>query len=361
MEHFDDQFNKFLTDDAFIAWVTHQDKTLNDYWEQWMEAHPDEVTDLMHARELVARLSPSMPEAEIQKLSDAIWQHVDAHTQNDTIIQSSSQTIKKNKWFAIAASVSGLLLVSGIAYYFLANKTAEKIAQTTATIQNKQLDNTLSRTNTTAENKVVYLVDGSKVTLEPGASIKHITFLQKEKREIELEGNAFFEVAKDAKRPFYVYTNDIVLRVLGTSFNVSSGKNKGDVQVLVHTGKVSVTKRNNTKQENIILTPNQQMLYQAQTQTLTTSTFDGDLGSFKPKHDKENHLFNFEETPVTTIFSVMQQAYGIAIEYDEKGLANRKVTSYLGDESFEEKMEIICDAINAGYSIKNNKVIVEPK
>lgn len=357
MENFDDQLDKFLKNDRFIAWVTQPDNELDAYWKQWMETHPDQVDDLLHAKEFTLNLSA--PSSDTKDLAESIWLHIDEHTQ-DT--DNTLYPVKKTKWYAIAASVTGMLMVLSTAYYFLSTKkTARGDIQKSVAIQTQFNNNTLNRTNITTENRVVYLVDGSKIILQPGSSITHITFLQKDKREITLQGSAFFEVAKDAKRPFYVYANDIILRVLGTSFNVTAGKKIGDVNVLVHTGKVSVFKKNHIKQDSIILTPNQQMMYEAQTQTLVKSIVEGDLTLRKPQHEKDERLFTFEETPVSSIFSVMQQAYGIPIDYNEKKLAGYKVTSYMNNESFEEKMEIICDAINAIYSIKNNKVIVESK
>jgi transmembrane sensor len=357
VENFDDQLDKFLKNDRFITWVTQPDKELDAYWKHWMEINPGQASDVLHAKEFVLNLST--PSADARELAESIWLYIDNHTQYpDNLIHP----VKKTRWYAIAASITGMLMVLSTAYYFLSNKKAtRRDIQKTAAIQTQTNNDTLSRTNITTENKVVYLVDGSKIILQPGSSITHITFLQKNKREVALHGSAFFEVAKDAKRPFYVYANDIILRVLGTSFNVTAGKKKGDVNVLVHTGKVSVFKKNNIQQDSIILMPNQQMTYEAQTQTLVKSIVEGDLTLRKPLREKDEHLFTFEETPVSSIFSVMQQAYGIPIDYNEKKLASYKVTSYMNNESFEEKMEIICDAINAAYSIKNNKVIVESK
>ena len=361
MEHVDDYLDAFLKNDRFIAWVTNPDKELDAYWKKWLEANPHQADDALHAKEFI--LSLSIPTTDVQDLAESIWQNIDTHIQTkEDNITKTTLPLKKNKWYAIVASVAAALIIVSAAYYFFSNKkNIGSDVQKTIAIQTEISNGTLSRTNTTTENRIVYLVDGSKIILQPGSSIAHITFLQKDKREITLTGSAFFEVAKDAKRPFYVYADDIVLRVLGTSFNVTTGSKQGDVNVLVHTGSVSVYKKYSTKKDSLILTPNQQIRYEAQTQQLVQSTIEGDLTLRKPLHEKNEHLFTFEETPVTAIFSVMQEAYGIPIVYNENKLAAYKITSYMNDESFEEKMEIICDAINAAYSIKNNKVIVEPK
>ena len=83
-----------------------------------------------------------------------------------------------------------------------------------------------------------------------------------------LEGNAFFDVAKDAHRPFYVYSGDIVVRVLGTSFKVAIDKESGDITVLVTTGKVAVTKKTAPLPHPLILTTNQIAFYKGHSRDL---------------------------------------------------------------------------------------------
>lgn len=361
MEHFDDQLDRFLNDDRFIAWVTHPDEETDAYWQQWMEENPGQVSSLLQAREWLSGLPLSSPPHLVQKIATDIWKAVDTQIETQDNKAISHQPVKKNNWYFMAASVAGLLISIGGYYLFPNKRPAEKNTDHTA-IESNFTGNNLLRTNTGTASKVVYLVDGSKITLQPGSSIKHITFLQKDKREVELQGSAFFDVAKDAKRPFYVYVNNIVLRVLGTSFNVTTGTNNSEIRVLVHTGKVTVYKKDeNLDQKNVTLTPNQQITYEAHTQKLIKSTFEAALSPPKYMHHDNDQMFRFEETPVSEIFSVMQRAYGIPIEYNKKKTAGYKVTSYMNDGSFRDKLEIICAAINATYSIGDNKVIIKLK
>ncbi|MBN8861111.1 MAG: FecR family protein [Sphingobacteriales bacterium] len=361
MEHFDDQLDRFLNDDRFIAWVTHPDEETNAYWQQWMEENPSQVSSLLQAKEWLSSLPLSSPPHLVQKTATDIWKAVDAQIEMQDNKATSQQPVKKNNWYFMAASVAGLLISIG-GYYLFSGKSPAQQNTDKAVIESNFAGNNMLRTNTGTASKVVYLVDGSKITLQPGSSIKHTTFLQKDKREVELQGSAFFDIAKDAQRPFYVYVNNIVLRVLGTSFNVTTGSHNSEIRVLVHTGKVTVYKKGeNPEQKNVILAPNQQIIYEAHTQKLIKSTFETALSPPKYTHHDNDQLFRFEETPASDIFSVMEKAYGIPIEYNKKRLAGYKVTSYMSDESFRDKLEIICAAINATYSIGDNKVIVKLK
>ena len=83
------------------------------------------------------------------------------------------------------------------------------------------------------------LHDGSTVILEPGGEVRYNEkFLNT--REVYLSGDAFFEVTKDASRPFLVYANEITTKVLGTSFRIKAKQGEKEIVVAVKTGKVSV-------------------------------------------------------------------------------------------------------------------------
>src|SRR5690606_40982760 len=80
---------------------------------------------------------------------------------------------------------------------------------------------------------LIILADGSKVTLYPGSEIRYTSDFNIFTREIHLKGEAYFEVASDKNKPFLVYANSVVTKVLGTSFLVKAKENETDVEVLV--------------------------------------------------------------------------------------------------------------------------------
>ncbi len=119
--------------------------------------------------------------------------------------------------------------------------------------------------NSTDKPTLINLQDGSTVLVHPGSEIKYPkTFGNK--REISLSGEAFFQVAKDAQHPFYVYTDEVTTRVLGTSFLIKAYEQQEKITVSVSTGRVSVSSEPSVASaknigEELILTPNQQAIY----------------------------------------------------------------------------------------------------
>src|SRR5688572_28966306 len=118
--------------------------------------------------------------------------------------------------------------------------------------------------NTSDVAQTYDLPDGSNVTLQPNSNIKFSTLFNVSIREIQLEGEGFFDVIPNKDKPFIVYANDITTRVLGTSFTVRSFSEDKQVTVVVKTGKVSVLTRSSATPsvtEETILTPNQEIVY----------------------------------------------------------------------------------------------------
>jgi hypothetical protein len=259
----------------------------------------------------------------------------------------------------VAASITGLVAAAGI--FWLDHSGRDYAPAPAPKVANLLVREDLDRVNQTDRSQTVYLVDGSKVILQPGAGIRHAAFLQKDKREVYLEGNAFFDVAKDAHRPFYVYSGDLVVRVLGTSFKVVTDKENGDITVLVTTGKVAITKKTSPLPQPLILTTNQIAFYKGLSRDLVQLKAEKkdlapDLIPTAPAIS-----FNFEETPVIEIFQTLENAYGIPFHYDKTVFAHDVVTTTLGDEPLEQKVRIICEAIGASYQLKEDGIYLEAK
>jgi len=376
VKNLDNEVWEFLQDDRFMKWIHSPDEGVIAYWEAWMEEHPDRTTTLFKAREIARDLAYIERPAGAEQVSKDIWNGVlsqlkeRAPAPSVPLNEPRSEALvllleeknlhtghNRKAWYWIAACLAALLLAGGgLSWY----RSASHVVPQRPQVANLLGKEGLQRANHTTGNQEVYLVDGSRIVLQPGSSIRHAAFLRKDKREIYLEGNAFFDVAKDARRPFYVYTKDLVVRVLGTSFNVTTDQRNGDVTVLVQTGKVAVSKMISTQQE-LVLEPNQQVLYRAG---------KGDLAQFAaikqgmgplPVPVAPAILFNFEEMPVTEIFKILEKAYGIPLFYEEKTFSACVVTTSLTNETFEEKLKIICEAIGATYRINDNGVSIEGK
>lgn len=201
--------------------------------------------------------------------------------------------------------------------------------------------------------RLVALEDGTRILLKPASEIIVRSNFNKQKREVQLKGEAFFHVRRDPSRPFFVYANEVVTRVLGTSFRVSAYENDRDVTVAVKSGKVSVYASgadapgaNRKPRHEVILTPNQQMVYHRVDDVISKELVE------KPEiilPHSDLFRMQFENTEVSKIFKVLEENYGVEIRYDENLLKNCRLTTSMSDEGLYERIEVICKAIGASY------------
>ncbi len=107
----------------------------------------------------------------------------------------------------------------------------------------------------------ITLPDGSKVTLNSGSYIKYPVSFGKENRQVEFEGEAFFDITKNKKAPFYVKTSDVNIKVLGTTFNVKAYPEDKNVVTTLVTGSIEIFKGKTEEQksEHIYLKPNEKI------------------------------------------------------------------------------------------------------
>ena len=116
------------------------------------------------------------------------------------------------------------------------------------------------------EVQEIQLADGSKAWLNAGSTLSYPAEFSSTERPIKLNGEAFFEVSKDANRPFQVTTNRTTVTVLGTEFNVRDIAEEKTFEVVVQEGKVQVQK--NESNQKVILMKNEKAVYNAEENSL---------------------------------------------------------------------------------------------
>lgn len=215
-------------------------------------------------------------------------------------------------------------------------------------------NNTTLYTNPGSSPKKLALPDGTSVVLQPSSELHIDKDFGMTQREVFLKGEGFFNVSFDENKPFVVYADEVVTRVLGTSFNVRAYENDKEITVAVKTGKVSVyASKNRTSRQvmhapDVILTPNQQMVYNRVREVIFKQLVE------QPEivlPDSELFRMQFENTEVSEIFDVLQKNYGVEIRFDKNILDNCRLTTSMSDEGLYERIAVICKAIGASWKI----------
>lgn len=356
-------------DTFFRQWVLAPTRESDRVWKQLQAENPEMRDNINKAREVVLSLRVVEPEISTAEISKLVKETI-SKTTPGSIIPSGPEVYRvipfyKKFWFRIAASLTIVMFFAWLAKSRLPENNPAAFGK----LESLAADNGLliENVNTTRAPLLISLDDGSKVTLAPESRIRYARKFVGSKREIYLTGEAFFDIHKDPARPFFVYANELVTKVLGTSFTIKAYKTSKEVTVEVKTGRVSVftqldpdvkEKINNHELEGVVLSPNQKIIYaRDQIRMVKTLVEKPEIIVSKARTPQ----FIFEDVPVSEVFDSIGKAYGIDILYDEELLKGCPLTAILENQTLHEKLTIICKAIEANYEILDGQIVVHGK
>ena len=244
----------------------------------------------------------------------------------------SANTVALNPtqlWLRIAAAV--IILIGGVWIYF----SLRSVPQVEFA--------------TTREVKVDTLSDGSVITLNKATVLNYpIKFTGSQRNVTLAKGEAFFSVAHNKAMPFIISVNGTTIRVVGTSFNV---KNKdGDVEVIVETGIVQVSRNGNT----VLLRPGEKVLVQQNVPALV-------------KENTPDHLYTYyrskefvaDNTPLWRMVQVLNEAYDSNIVIGKKELNNLPLNTTFKNESLDDILEVISRTFKITVEKKQDSIILK--
>ncbi len=204
----------------------------------------------------------------------------------------------------------------------------------------------------------VALPDGSSILLHPSSRITYPDSFGS-KREVTLWGKAFFEIVKQPDAPFYVYANEMITRVLGTSFLIEAFEDDPHFSVEVKTGVVSVSaaeKVAETTHEHpaVKLKASEKIMLDRSIRKFVSLSPDIPVDVKHPDVPKTLETYRFRDTPVTEILHTLSKDYEVAIKLSGDPLSDCSLTTTLKDKTLYEKLKIICEGVGPGTSFTIN-------
>jgi transmembrane sensor len=302
--------------------------------QDWIEEHPDNLTqfsDTIHILE-AAKASLKRPDNAAQT-----WAKISTH-----ITQSQIPVVVrpiKRKWLAYAASV---LVVCAAGWFSYKNIFYKTTADAFAVVSNPN-----------GKRSKLTLPDGSIAYLAGGSTLKYTKNFGGDKRELSLNGEAFFDVVHRVDKPFVVKSGEISTVVLGTSFNVKAYGADDRVIITVNTGKVGVMANVNGKSQLVkYLTPDDQININTQTGLFAfNKTNAADMSAWI-----SNNLI-FYNTSLKDIASVMERQYGVKIDFTEPELSSVRLTTRLMNLPLEQAMDNLTALSGLGLYAKRKTSI----
>jgi ferric-dicitrate binding protein FerR (iron transport regulator) len=292
------ELQELVTNERFRRWVLSPGAADDQFWQDWLAAHPDRKEMVAKARILVVALQPKEPEVSARE-GQAGWDRLSAAL-------ASRRPASRRRWlysYRVAAAVA--LLVCAIAAGWWLTVRFGRVTYATPYGQ------TLSLT----------LPDGSRVVLNANSQLdvpRH--WPAGRSRQVWLRGEAYFQVKKDpAKTPFSVHADQLEVQVLGTSFDVLNRRHKN--QVVLKEGSVRVKL---PAQRDVLMQPGELL-------ELAPAAPQASKRKVNPDHYKAwlDKKIVFKGTPLREVAQTIEDLYGYQVEFQDPALAEKQVTALL--------------------------------
>lgn len=294
--------------------------------------------------ELVSEYLIKHPQALDELLNDDEWevynsngvldkQRSDAWFKTIQKQKGPAHIIKLRRWIEIAAAV---VLLTGSVFVHRALQPAGENEPSVAVIVKKVEETTGAGKKTFTNNgnrpATYALTDGSVIILYKNSTVVCDQPFTGNKRDLLLQGEALFKVAKDKARPFTVFTKNFSTTALGTVFNINAYDNKRKSGVKLISGKV-VVKNLKIKTEPVYMNPGDECIFETDNRQPELHTVKAVTPVIKPAVIHHNQTINetdevieFTNTPLQQVFSKIGSVYHISIRIEAKQLENRKFT-----------------------------------
>ncbi|MBU2884742.1 FecR domain-containing protein [Gilvimarinus agarilyticus] len=284
--------------------------------------------------------------ADVSSAKDRVMQQV----RQTAVVEPVQHRTTVRRWMSYSVRIAAVLvLAAGLVFIWL---TRTGIRQDDAMIVQQEIVY-IEKEAAYGQKLTFELPDGSVVKLNAGSKLTYPKTFASKTREVSLTGEAFFDVARDEKKPFRISSNDVMVQVLGTSFNVRSYPEEENIAVAVKTGKVAVSSRVN--QNQVILKPAEMALYSADDQSLNKKIIDDNELSVFGWTDQNLVL---EDANFDVILTTLSRWYGVEFDVAQLHGAQKQFTANFKNPSLTKVMESLSFAYEFDYEIDGKKVTI---
>ncbi|OJV87418.1 MAG: iron dicitrate transport regulator FecR [Bacteroidia bacterium 44-10] len=294
-------FEKYLRNDVskaeeqLLAEMLREDRQIHSLLENGL-ANADASMDEEISNRIYGRIHTSIHPKKKPLLAHPVWK-------------------KSLRWAAILI----LPIISAFSVYLLMDNTPENRTPVTVTAGN-------------GEKAEITLADGSRVWLNSGSTLAYNETFNRKERNVYLTGEAYFEVAKDQKRPFTVKTKEMDIQALGTAFNVSAYDAGQFFSSVLLEGRVKVSAHG----QEFILEENQRAIYDKENNILSTDkVYASDFVEWK------NGNLYFQNQSFEEIANTLARVFNVEIGFVSEELCPIRFTGTLGGSSIRNTLDIL--------------------
>ncbi|HTI90952.1 MAG TPA: FecR domain-containing protein [Puia sp.] len=299
---------------------------------------------------------------------------------NAATVNPAAESITATRVFRKRILYITSVAASIIAIFFLTWSIYHKRSVTTKPLRPAPYEEVLAKAGT--RTKLV-LPDGTQVWLNSNSKLRYSNEFNRESREVGLEGEAYFDVAKDIQRPFIVHTSSLEIRVLGTSFTIKSYPQDETIEATLLKGTIEVRRKDNPNTARVILKPNEKLVFNKRTASSGRSSLTPDRGVIHspstlpdmavnsirkdiPDSDKVETawMYNrlvFKGDNFMELAEKMQRWYNVRITIRDSSLNNYHFGGAFAGETVEEAFKALQLTSAFRYKINNNEIEIYAK
>lgn len=379
----------FLADDYFIQWLNDPEEEHEAFWTEFVAKYPKQRVNVEQAKFIVSMFQHEQEKLSLDETYD-IW--------NDVVRSNKRSKVGRwGKWMRYAA-IMVLVFVSGAVSFYVYETTREvhyelsevndpnqgeaKIVLSDGTeisLEKNESEitydsfgsqlvvnnDTITQSRNEGKelmNKVIIpygkksmimLSDGTKVWLNAGSQLVYPSVFLRNKREVVLVGEAYFDVAKNQDKPFFVRTAELNVRVLGTKFDVSAYPEDDFVSTTLEEGSVGLEIKGKgllAEDKQILLTPNQKISLNKATRETTVRVVDVSMYT-----SWKEGILKSESEDLIRLIKKIERYYNIEISLKDPLVAGYKISGKLDlENSAEEVLNIIKLTVPIDWTKKSN-------
>ncbi|WP_437918030.1 FecR family protein [Sphingobacterium sp. LRF_L2] len=287
-----------------------------------------------------------------EKMQVEMWLHAESDSKEASVLKDVRENLsavideplqlKKAyrlsvKWMSLAASLLLFFAMGWVVYQeFYSKGELDKMVYIRSTVSGKQ--------------EILKMTDGTVITLNEGSELKWDEDFGKNERLVHLKGEALFEVAKDASKPFRVIGEHTSVKVLGTVFNYKSYTDSR-VELTVLEGKVSITDHDG---EEHILVANEQIRWSDGIFAAKSLVDAVDYIGWK------DNILLFDQTPMKEAIQTIERRYRVSVHLKDQRLLAQTVSATFENNSLKEVLDMLSFSLKFNYEIiPNGQVILD--
>ena len=292
------------------------------------------LNNLLKDRELIDKYK-KMKSVDVDKAWNNVSTRIVAASKDKAITMKPARNLNYRLRLAVTAGIAAsILILTGLFFIYKSSQTVSG----------------LKTVHTSNNTTFVSLPDGSVIYLNRNSTASWPKAFSSEKREVILDGEAFFEVTPDRNRPFLVKAGKARVVVVGTSFSVNENSGKNNVRIFVETGKVKLYHRNE-KSKSILIEPGYIGQMKRNTSAIQKNT-DKNIIAWK------TGIIIFDNTRLSEVLRVLENVYGKEITVKNKEALNWPLSGSFDNQSFESVIRVVAEAHQFKIEQHGDKIVL---